>query len=131
MSDVLVFRGVRAIDPAVALDAEVDVVVERGRIARLGPGVGAEAAGSERARVVELPGALEHGADLGAQAIFAARGFDGYPEQVKFAAPELLAPTGPNSDATVAFDPDSDRAVAAWRTGAGALAYAVRAPGAP
>ncbi len=72
------------------------------------------------------------GLDLGAQAIYAARGFDGYPEQVKFAAPELLAPPGPNSDATVAFDPDSDRAVAAWRTGTGGqLAYAVRAPGAP
>ena len=71
------------------------------------------------------------GLDLGSQAIYAARGFDGYPEQVKFAAPELLAPPGPNSDATVAFDPDSDRAVAAWRTGAGALAYSVRAPGAP
>jgi hypothetical protein len=71
------------------------------------------------------------GLDLGEQAIYAARGFDGYPEQVKFAGPELLAPSGPNSDATVAFDPDSDRAVAAWHTGAGALAYAVRAPGAP
>jgi hypothetical protein len=71
------------------------------------------------------------GLDLGAQAIFAARGFDGYPEQVKFAAPELVAPPGPNSDATVAFDPDSDRALAAWRSGAGALAYAIRAPGAP
>jgi hypothetical protein len=71
------------------------------------------------------------GLDLGSQAIFAARGFDGYPEQVKFAAPELIAAPGPNSDATVAFDPDSDRAVAAWRTGAGALAYAIRAPGAP
>jgi hypothetical protein len=71
------------------------------------------------------------GLDLGSQAIFAARGFDGYPEQVKFAAPELIAPPGPNSDATIAFDPDSDRALAAWRIGAGALAYAVRAPGAP
>ena len=71
------------------------------------------------------------GLDLSSQAIFAARGFDAYPEQVKFAAPELIAPPGPNSEATVAFDPDSDRAVAAWRTGAGALAYAVRAPGAP
>jgi hypothetical protein len=71
------------------------------------------------------------GLDLSSQAIFAARGFDAYPEQVKFAAPELIAPPGPNSEATVTFDPDSDRAVAAWRTGAGALAYAVRAPGAP
>ncbi len=77
------------------------------------------------------PQASAAGPDLGAQAIYAARGFDGYPERVKFAAPELLAPAGPNSDASVAFDLDSDRAVAAWRTGAGALAYAVRAPGAP
>jgi len=76
------------------------------------------------------PQSTAAGLDLGEQAIFAARGFDGYPEQVKFAGPELLAAPGPNSDATVAFDPDSDRAVAAWRTGAGALAYAVRAPGA-
>ncbi len=57
MSDVLVFRGVRAIDPASALDAEVDVVVERGRILRIGPGVGGDAAASERARVVQRPGA--------------------------------------------------------------------------
>ena len=59
------------------------------------------------------------GLDLGSQAIFAARGFDAYPEQTAFAAPELIAPPGPNSEATVALDPDSDRAVAAWRTGAG------------
>lgn len=71
------------------------------------------------------------GLDLGSQAIFAARGFDAYPEQVKFAAPELIAPPGPNSEATVAFDPSSDRAIAAWRTGTGQLAYAIRAPGAP
>jgi hypothetical protein len=71
------------------------------------------------------------GLDLGSQAIFAARGFDAYPEQVKFAASEQIAPPGPNSEATVAFDPSSDRAVAAWRTGAGQLAYAIRAPGAP
>ena len=71
------------------------------------------------------------GLDLGSQAIFAARGFDAYPEQVKFAADEEVAPPGPNSEATVAFDPSSDRAVAAWRTGAGQLAYAIRAPGAP
>jgi hypothetical protein len=71
------------------------------------------------------------GLDLGSQAIFAARGFDAYPGRTAFAAGELIAPPGPNSEATVALDPDSDRAVAAWRTGAGALAYAIRAPGAP
>jgi hypothetical protein len=69
--------------------------------------------------------------DLGSQAIFAARGFDAYPGRTDFAAGEEIAAPGPNSEATVALDPDSDRAVAAWRTGAGELAYAIRAPGAP
>jgi hypothetical protein len=67
--------------------------------------------------------------DLGSQAIFAARGFDAYPGQTSFAAGEQIAPPGPNSDATIALDPSSDRAIAAWRTGAGQLAYSVRAVG--
>jgi hypothetical protein len=71
------------------------------------------------------------GLDLGSQAIFAARGFDSYPGQTAFAAGEQVAPPGPNSEATVAFDPNSDRAVAAWRTGAGLLDYAVRDSGGP
>jgi hypothetical protein len=71
------------------------------------------------------------GLDLDSQAIFAARGFDAYPGHTAFAAGEEVAPPGPNSEATVALDPDSGRAVAAWRTGAGELAYSIRAPGAP
>jgi hypothetical protein len=71
------------------------------------------------------------GLDLGSQAIFAARGFDAYPGQTAFAAGERIAPPGPNSDATIAVDPASDRAIAAWRTGAGQLAYSVRAAGVP
>jgi hypothetical protein len=71
------------------------------------------------------------GLDLGRQAIFAARGFDAPPGQTSFAAGEQVAPPGPNSDVTVALDPNSDRAIAAWRTGAGAIAYAIRAAGAP
>jgi hypothetical protein len=71
------------------------------------------------------------GLDLDSQAIFAARGFDSYPGQTAFAAGEQVAPPGPNSEATVAFDPNSDRAVAAWRTGAGLLDYAVRDSGGP
>jgi hypothetical protein len=71
------------------------------------------------------------GLDLSRQAIFAARGFDAYPGQTAFAAGEQVAPPGPNGDATVALDPNSDRAIAAWRTGAGLLAYAIRASGAP
>jgi dihydroorotase len=65
MTDALVFRRVRALDAGGspgALDAEVDVVVERGRIARLGPDAGADLArrattAPERVRVIEHPGA--------------------------------------------------------------------------
>jgi dihydroorotase len=57
MSDALVFRRVRAIDPAASLDAEVDVVVEKGVVTRLGRDAAKDLAAGERVRVVELPGA--------------------------------------------------------------------------
>lgn len=53
---LVVFRGVRAIDPARGLDGVLDVVVERGRIAAAGPDAGVQAAASERARVIEGAG---------------------------------------------------------------------------
>ena len=56
-SPVLVFREVRAIDPGSSLDAVVDVVVERGKITRVGKGAGDEPSRSEGARVVHLAGA--------------------------------------------------------------------------
>ena len=52
-TDTLVFRRVRVIDPAGALDAEADVVIERGRITRVGRDAGKDIATSERVRVVE------------------------------------------------------------------------------
>lgn len=52
-SDLLVFRAVRALDPARALDAVVDVVIENGRIERVGERAGEEAARAERARVID------------------------------------------------------------------------------
>jgi dihydroorotase len=57
--EALVFRRVRALDPAGALDAEVDVVVERGRVTRVGADAARElVSGSpERVRVVERDGA--------------------------------------------------------------------------
>jgi len=57
MTDALVFRRVRAIDPAGALDAEVDVVVEGRRVTRVGRDAGADLAGREGVRVVEVAGA--------------------------------------------------------------------------
>ncbi|MFO0549077.1 MAG: dihydroorotase [Polyangiaceae bacterium] len=44
-SEILVFEGVRAIDPARSFDAEVDVVVERGRITHVGKGARESEAG--------------------------------------------------------------------------------------
>lgn len=51
--ELLVVKNVRAVDPGLGLDRELDLVIERGRISRLGPGASREAAGSERARVIE------------------------------------------------------------------------------
>jgi dihydroorotase len=61
MQDALVFRRVRAVDPATSLDREVDVVVEKGVITRVGPGAAdslAPKGGSDRIRVFETSGAL-------------------------------------------------------------------------
>src|SRR5579872_3929343 len=55
MSDALVFRSVRAIDPGSGLDAEVDVVVERGKITRIGRDA-AKGVSGEQVRTVARPG---------------------------------------------------------------------------
>lgn len=65
--------------------------------------------------------------DLARQAIYAAAGLNFYPPaRAVFGAAEMLAPPGHVSDATVAFDPDTDAAVAAWQGEAGAVEYSVR-----
>ncbi|HWP06739.1 MAG TPA: dihydroorotase [Polyangiaceae bacterium] len=55
-AELLVIRGARAVDPQTGLDATVDIVVERGRIVRLGPNAAGDAARAERARVVDGQG---------------------------------------------------------------------------
>jgi dihydroorotase len=56
---LLVFSGVRAIDPARGLDAVVDVVVEGGVVTRVGPGAATEEIRrSTRARLVDGKGKL-------------------------------------------------------------------------
>jgi dihydroorotase len=60
MTGTLVFRRVRPIDPAAGLEAEdeMDVVVERGRITRIGRDAAANLLGAEReVRFVDRPGA--------------------------------------------------------------------------
>jgi hypothetical protein len=64
-----------------------------------------------------------------AQAIFAARGFDAFPERTIFSAPEQVAPLGPVRDPTVALNPASDGAVVVWGAEGGRLQYALRAGG--
>ncbi len=78
------------------------------------------------------PGEGRAASEPGDQALYAARGVDLYPGRTVFTAPELITAAGaPGTDgeAAVAVNPDSDRAVAAWRTPAGAVAYSLRSVG--
>jgi dihydroorotase len=54
--ELLVIVGARGVDPRAGLDARVDVVIERGRIVRIGPDAGRDAARAERARVIDGSG---------------------------------------------------------------------------
>jgi dihydroorotase len=55
-AELVVIRGVRAVDPDRQLDAVLDVVIEKGRITALGPNSGQAAAKAERARVIDGTG---------------------------------------------------------------------------
>jgi hypothetical protein len=65
--------------------------------------------------------------DATREALFAARGIDSHPRRTIFEAPEEVALPGPTSEAAVAVDPASGRALAVWRGAGGALHYALRA----
>jgi hypothetical protein len=65
------------------------------------------------------------------QAIFAARGIDAYPARTIFGEPEEVAVPGPNSGVAAAADPDSARAVAAWRGEGDGIDYSIRTPSSP
>ena len=56
-ADVLVLKKARAVDPSSGLDAVVDVVVENGKISRVGPDAARDVKG-ERVRVIEAAGHL-------------------------------------------------------------------------
>ncbi len=64
--------------------------------------------------------------ELSEQAIYAARGINLYRGRTSFGQPELIAPQGPNDQPTLAIDPNSDRAIAAWRGAGDAIEYAIR-----
>jgi hypothetical protein len=65
--------------------------------------------------------------DLARQALYAAHGFNLYPPaRTVFGEAELLAPPAHVSEATVAFDPDTDGAIAAWQGEAGEIEYSIR-----
>jgi len=69
--------------------------------------------------------------EYGDQALYAARGIDAYPGRTIFGAPQLVAAAGSEgvlgADSAVGVDPDSDRAIVAWRTSGGAIDYALHA----
>jgi hypothetical protein len=69
------------------------------------------------------------------RAIVAAWGHYGGRGEARFAAPETIAPPGPNGRPAAAFDPDNDGALAAWATGVGTatpqIVYAQRTAGPP
>ena len=58
MSDVLVLRRARAVDPSRSLDAEIDVVIARGVILRAGRDASSGFAPGEHVRVIEGAGKL-------------------------------------------------------------------------
>jgi len=66
--------------------------------------------------------------DLTRQGIFAARGIDAHSGRTIFGRPEEVAPPGPNSKATVALDPHSDRALAVWQDEGATIQYAISSP---
>ena len=76
--------------------------------------------------------------DFATQALVAARGIDARPGITIFGGPEPVAPAGPigvptlaaeqKSDATLAFDPSSDRALALWRGTGQRIYYSIRTP---
>jgi hypothetical protein len=70
--------------------------------------------------------------DSSDRALYAARGIDAYPGRTIFTAPEAIAAAGVSGctgQAAIAVDPDSDRALAAWRTPGGTIDYSLRALG--
>jgi hypothetical protein len=113
-------NGVGPVDTASPADSDA-------LLAALAPGPDGEAL----ALWTEPRRDLQGGLDLGRQAIFAVRGIDARPALTIFGPAEEVAAPGPNSDPTVAFDPDSDRAVAAWRGEGGEIHYAIRTPPTP
>ncbi|HET9930497.1 MAG TPA: dihydroorotase, partial [Polyangiaceae bacterium] len=52
-AELLVFTSVRALDPSAGLDAVIDVVVENGRLTRVGPQAAAALSRAETARVID------------------------------------------------------------------------------
>lgn len=62
------------------------------------------------------------------RAILAAQGHYAGAGEVAFAAPEVLAPTGPNGAPAAAFDEQSGQALGAWARG-NRITYALRAAG--
>jgi hypothetical protein len=112
-------NGVRSIETISAPDHDA-------LLAALAPGPAGEAYALWSEPRITQAGRL----DPSDQALYAARGIDAYPGRTIFTAPEPIAAAGQSGctgQAAIAVDPDSDRALAAWRTPGGTIDYSLRA----
>ena len=79
--------------------------------------------------LIDEPAETAAGADLGEGGVYVARGGDERPDRTRFGAVQEIAPAGPagtDGEAGIGVDPDSDRAIAAWRTATGGVESSVR-----
>ncbi len=109
---------------------KIDTISTRGHnalLAALAPGPAGEAYA-----LWSEPLSSTSGLDLSDRALYGARGIDAYPGRTIFAAPERIVaagPSGASGEAAIGLDPDSDRAIAAWRTSDGTIDYSLHAVG--
>jgi hypothetical protein len=121
-SPVSLRRGAWA--PVTISDTDTDTGAADAMLADLVPGPHAEALALWTSGPRLPAGAL----DPTRRMILAARGHFAGPGRVAFGPPETVAPPGRNGAPAAAFDPRSDRALAAWVTRAGSprIAYSLR-----
>jgi hypothetical protein len=89
-------------------------------------------AGEAYALWSEPPSSTSGGLDLDDRALYAARGIDAYPGRTIFGAPEQIVAAGASGttgQTAIGIDPDTDRAIAAWRTPGGTIDYSLHSVG--
>jgi hypothetical protein len=78
--------------------------------------------------LIDEPAQTASGPDLREGGVYVARGGDEHPDRTRFGAVQEIVPAGAmgtNGEAGIGVDPDSDRAIAAWRTPTGGVESSV------